>query len=211
VYFWINSPQLHAREDAKKRVVVQVRKLRMDSPRNMLHVPQSAAYWILNLCLPGPDGETRARPAGHHAHDGGGQRAAGDRVDRSKRVVKQIACSHAGSIIPACMRAASSQRCFPSYLQLILTERGATKVHGKISFIDLAGSERGADTCAEPCSLSLHLMTRALDICRPCYNARAILFAVPVLVLVLMLEPAATTMTKKRALRGRRSTNRCWL
>jgi hypothetical protein len=32
------------------------------------------------------------------------------------------------------------------YLQLILTERGATKVHGKISFIDLAGSERGADT-----------------------------------------------------------------
>jgi hypothetical protein len=31
-------------------------------------------------------------------------------------------------------------------VQLILTERGATKVHGKISFIDLAGSERGADT-----------------------------------------------------------------
>jgi hypothetical protein len=33
--------------------------------------------------------------------------------------------------------------------QLILTERGATKVHGKISFIDLAGSERGADTCVD--------------------------------------------------------------
>lgn len=47
-------------------------------------------------------------------------------------------------LVSACVWAASSN--IVCHLQLILTERGATKVHGKISFIDLAGSERGADT-----------------------------------------------------------------
>ena len=49
-------------------------------------------------------------------------------------------------------------------MQLILTERGATKVHGKISFIDLAGSERGADTCASR-SCSSHIARNTWCLC----------------------------------------------
>jgi hypothetical protein len=52
---------------------------------------------------------------------------------------------------------------FFSYLQLVLTERGATKVHGKISFIDLAGSERGADTYSSPNLTSLSFYAHTFD------------------------------------------------
>lgn len=87
--------KLHAREDAKKRVVVQ----------GLTEKPVRDPQDIMRLM-----------------EEGSAQRATG-----STGANEWSSRSHA-------------------VMQLILTERGATKVHGKISFIDLAGSERGADT-----------------------------------------------------------------
>ena len=132
-------------------------------------------------------------------------------------MVQQIACGHAGQSIPArmCVLPAPNSVCPP--LQLILTERGATKVHGKISFIDLAGSERGADTCAQPPH------PHPIPIPSPCMRMVRVHDVMPGLCLrwrfcFFFAEAEAgtdswalaTTTTKKRGWRGQRSTNHCW-
>ena len=123
---------------------------------------QVCAFQLINIFIlshrggtTGPDGKDGARSTRHHAAYGGGQRSEGNGLHGSERVVQQIARGDAGKFFDssACLRMCLGcllKCCLPSLLQLILTERGATKVHGKISFIDLAGSERGADTYSSP-------------------------------------------------------------